>query len=71
MYDLKTSTNDMLFELQMGGYDDKIDIAALKRAAAKQLKLALSKGTANEEDEQEDAVQWQSEPIEGISFNVF
>lgn len=71
MYDLKTSTNDMLFELQMGGYDDKIDIAALKKAAAAQMKLALSKGTADEEDEQEDALPWQSEPIEGMSFNVF
>ena len=71
MYDLKTATNDMLFELQLGGYDDKIDIAALKRAAAKQLKLALSKGTADEEDEQEDALPWQSDPIEGMSFNVF
>ena len=39
-YDLKTATCDHLFHLQLAGYDDKIDLSALKRNAAKTIKAS-------------------------------
>ena len=71
-YDLKVSTNDLLFKLQLGGYEDKLDLAALKRAATLAIKRRMAKGTAGEIDEQEGALSLDSEvSIEVGEVTVF
>jgi len=62
-YDLKVSTSDLLFRLQLGGYEDKLDIDVLKKAAAKALK------EANLSDDSEDTeTQEYSIEVEGVSI---
>lgn len=63
-YDLKVSTSDLLFRLQLGGYEDRLDIDALKRVAAKALK------DANLADEADDAYD-EGYPTEVDEYAIF